>query len=87
MTKRGGRLGVEDPRHNIITFKTTDFEKDVLDMVAPIFESRSDMIRTLIFDFALELDPEEVKHLFDPEILQRLQERIMVANSEEESVK
>lgn len=84
MTKRGGRLGVEDPRHNIITFKTTDFEKEVLNMISPIFESRSDMIRTLIFDFALELNPEEVKELFDPETLQRLQEKITTANSEGE---
>lgn len=86
MTKRGGRLGVEDPRHNVINFRITDFEKEVLDMVSPIFESRSDMIRTLIFDFALELDPEEVKELFDPEILQRLKEKISFINSESESV-
>lgn len=85
MTKRGGRLGVEDPRRNIINFKTTDFEKEVLDMVSPIFESRSDMIRTLIFDFALGLDPEEVKHLFDPETLKRLQEKISCINNESES--
>jgi hypothetical protein len=87
LTRKGGRLGVEDPRRNIITFKTTDFEKEVLDMVSPIFESRSDMIRTLIFDFALGLDPEEVKDMFDPETLQRLQERITITNSESELVK
>lgn len=55
-------------------------------MVSPIFGSRSDMIRTLIFDFALELDPEEVKELFDPEILQRLQEKISLINNESESM-
>ena len=79
-------MGVEDPRHNVINFRITDFEKEVLNMISPIFESRSDMIRTLIFDFALELDPEEVKELFDSEILQRLQEKISFINSEPESV-
>ncbi|MBA7679760.1 hypothetical protein ES703_88063 [subsurface metagenome] len=62
---RGGRYGVEDPRKNHITFKVSDHELLLLDMLSDPYESRSAMIRSILFDFALELDPEKVKANWD----------------------
>jgi len=81
-SKRGGRFGVEDPRRNIITFKVTDHEKLLLDIASYNFNSRSEMIRVLILDFALAIDPIKVLHLIDPEHLERLKEKIIGDNDE-----
>lgn len=61
----GGRYGVEDPRKNHITFKVSDHELLLLDMLSDLYGSRSAMIRAILFDFALELDPEKVKANWD----------------------
>lgn len=76
MTKRGGRLGVEDPKRNVITFKVTDHEKLLLEIASSEFESRSEMIRSLVFDYALALDPEKILYLIDEESFRRLKEKI-----------
>ena len=74
--KRGGRLGVADPRKNIVTFKITNDELEFLNIVSESFESRSEMIRIVLFDFAFALSPEKVKDLLDPETFERLKGNI-----------
>jgi|GEM_PF-5372887 len=77
-SKKGGRCGVENPRRNVITFKVTDDEDMFLDTVSDIFESRSDMIRTILFDFAFALDPEKIKEYINPEAFERLKSKAQV---------
>lgn len=76
MTRKGGRLGVEDPRRNVITFKVTDHEKLLLEIASSEFENRSEMIRSLVFDYALALDPEEILYLIDEESFKRLKNKV-----------
>jgi len=73
---RGGRLGVADPRKNLVTFKVTNGELECLKIVSELFESRSEMIRIVLFDFAFALPPEKAKDLLDPESFERLKDKI-----------
>lgn len=73
---RGGRYGVDNPKKNIVTFKVTDDELFVLDTVSEIFDSRSDMIRTVLFDFALELNPEEVKEHINKKAIEQIRRKL-----------
>jgi len=73
---KGGRHGVENPKRNIINFKVSDNELIVLDIASNIFENRSEMIRTLLFDFIFALDPLKIKDFVDPEHFERLKSKI-----------
>ena len=74
--RKGGRHGVENPKRNIITFKVSDDEQIILDVASNIFENRSEMIRTLLFDFIFALDPLKMKEFIDPEHFERLKSKI-----------
>ncbi len=78
-----GRYGVEDPRKNLVGFKVTDHELLLLDMLSDLYGSRSAMIRKIIFDFALQLDPQKVKTHWDEVKFDGLKKKVR----EEENLK
>ena len=82
--RRGGRHGVENPRRNLIPFKVTDPELIILDIASELFESRSEMIRILLFDFVFQLDPERVKEYMKPEQFKILCEKIFDEQNNDE---
>lgn len=78
-----GRLGVEDPRKNLVGFKVTDHELLLLDMLSDLYGSRSAMIRNVLFNFALQLDPLKVKKYWDTVKFDGLKKKVR----EEENLK
>jgi len=76
-----GRYGKEDPRRNVVSFKVTDHELLLLNMVSDLFKSRSEMIRKLIFDFVFRLDPEKVKANWDKLKFDGLRRKVKESNT------
>lgn len=71
-----GRYGVEYPRKHLINFKVNDHELRMLELMEQAFANRSEMIRTILFEYALAIDPEEVRELVDRNTLERLKQRV-----------
>jgi len=76
-----GRYSKEDPRRNVVSFKVTDHELLLLNMVSDLFKSRSEMIRKLIFDFVFQLDPEKVKVNWDKLKFDSLRRKVKKSNT------